>query len=90
MPISMNEPLNMLQKACEELEYCELLDKAATLSDSMERLMHVAIFAISSYASSQYRTGRKVQFWRYSNVNKLIYLTILTLIAYLAFQSYDD
>ncbi|KAI7853615.1 Oxysterol-binding protein-domain-containing protein [Circinella umbellata] len=59
MPISMNEPLNMLQRACEDLEYCQVLDKAATLSDSMERLMHVAIFAVSSFASTQYRTGRK-------------------------------
>ncbi|KAI9489887.1 Oxysterol-binding protein-domain-containing protein [Zychaea mexicana] len=59
MPISMNEPLNMLQRACEDLEYSEVLNKAATLSDSMERLMHVAIFAVSSFASSQYRTGRK-------------------------------
>ncbi|KAG2190375.1 hypothetical protein INT46_002356 [Mucor plumbeus] len=59
MPISMNEPLNMLQKACEELEYCELLEKASTLTDAMERLMYVTVFSISSYASSQYRTGRK-------------------------------
>lgn len=60
MPVSMNEPLNMLQRACEDLEYCELLDKASTLSDSMERLMYVAVFAVSGFASSQYRTGRKV------------------------------
>ncbi|KAI9475891.1 MAG: Oxysterol-binding protein-domain-containing protein [Benjaminiella poitrasii] len=59
MPISMNEPLNMLQKACEELEYCELLEKASQLEDSLERLMYVVVFSISSYASSQYRTGRK-------------------------------
>ncbi|RCH86250.1 hypothetical protein CU098_000895, partial [Rhizopus stolonifer] len=59
MPISMNEPLNMLQKACEELEYCELLEKASTLQDSVERLMYVAVFSISTYASTQYRTGRK-------------------------------
>ncbi|KAI8328608.1 Oxysterol-binding protein-domain-containing protein [Choanephora cucurbitarum] len=59
MPVSMNEPLNLLQKACEELEYSELLDKAATLSDSIERLMYVAVFSISTYASTQYRTGRK-------------------------------
>lgn len=59
MPVSMNEPLNMLQRACEELEYCDLLDQAAKLSDSMERLIRVAVFAVSGYASSQYRTGRK-------------------------------
>lgn len=59
MPISMNEPLNMLQKACEELEYCELLNRASTLPTSMERLMYVVVFSISTYASSQFRTGRK-------------------------------
>lgn len=61
MPVSMNEPLNMLQKACEELEYSELLDKACTLTTPMERLMYITIFAITSYTSSQYRTGRKVR-----------------------------
>ncbi|KAI8369452.1 Oxysterol-binding protein-domain-containing protein [Radiomyces spectabilis] len=59
MPVSMNEPLSILQRACEELEYSELLDKAASLPDSLERLMYVSAFIVSSYASSQYRTGRK-------------------------------
>ncbi|CAO3687459.1 unnamed protein product [Rhizopus stolonifer] len=59
MPITMNEPLNMLQKACEELEYCELLEKASTLSDPIERLMYVTVFTISTYASTQHRVGRK-------------------------------
>jgi hypothetical protein len=59
MPISMNEPLNLLQKACEELQYCELLDKANHLENSVDRLMYITCFAISGYASSQYRAGRK-------------------------------
>lgn len=61
MPVSMNEPLSMLEKACEDLEYSELLDKAAQCANSMDRIMHVAAFAVSSYASSQWRSGRKVQ-----------------------------
>jgi uroporphyrinogen-III decarboxylase len=61
MPISMNEPLNLLQKACEELQYSELLDKANSMEDSMDRLMYVTCFAISGYASTQYRAGRKVR-----------------------------
>ncbi|KAF7721728.1 hypothetical protein EC973_004264 [Apophysomyces ossiformis] len=60
MPISLNEPLNLLQRLCEELEYSELLDKASTLDTSMDRLMYVAVFAVSGYASSQYRIGRKL------------------------------
>ncbi|CEP09495.1 hypothetical protein [Parasitella parasitica] len=59
MPVSMNEPLSMLQKACEDLEYSELLEKAAQCKDSMERIMYVAAFAVSSYSSSQWRSGRK-------------------------------
>ncbi|KAI9320644.1 Oxysterol-binding protein-domain-containing protein [Dichotomocladium elegans] len=59
MPISMNEPLSMLQRACEELEYCELLEKAADQTCSMDRLIYTTLFAISGYSSSQYRTGRK-------------------------------
>ncbi|KAF9925260.1 Oxysterol-binding protein- protein 3 [Linnemannia zychae] len=59
MPVSLNEPINVLQKLCEELEYSELLDKAASLSDSLDRLVYVAAFAVSGYASSQWRAGRK-------------------------------
>ncbi|KAG0170426.1 hypothetical protein DFQ28_002139 [Apophysomyces sp. BC1034] len=60
MPISLNEPLNLLQRLCEELEYSELLDKASVINTSIDRLMYVAIFAVSGYASSQYRIGRKL------------------------------
>jgi hypothetical protein len=64
MPVSMNEPLSMLEKACEDLEYSELLDQAAGCSDSIDRLKYVAVFAISSYASSQWRSGRKVYIYK--------------------------
>ncbi|KAF9277144.1 hypothetical protein BGZ68_009512 [Mortierella alpina] len=59
MPVSLNEPINVLQRLCEELEYTELLDKATTLADSLDRLMYVAAFAVSGYAGSQWRSGRK-------------------------------
>ncbi|KAK3844174.1 MAG: Oxysterol-binding protein-domain-containing protein [Linnemannia gamsii] len=59
MPVSLNEPINVLQKLCEELEYSELLDKAASLSNSLDRLVYVAAFAVSGYAGSQWRAGRK-------------------------------
>lgn len=62
LPVSMNEPLSMLEKSCEELEYSELLDKAAEHSNSMDRFMYVTAFAISAYASSQWRSDRKVVF----------------------------
>ena len=59
MPVTLNEPLNMLQRLCEELEYSELLDKAATLEDPGERMVQVASFAISAYAASVHRVGHK-------------------------------
>ncbi|KAI9189065.1 Oxysterol-binding protein 3 [Blastocladiella emersonii ATCC 22665] len=59
MPISLNEPINLLQKLAEDLEYSELLDRAAVSTDSMQRLYLVAAFAVSSYASSANRSSRK-------------------------------
>ncbi|RZF32243.1 hypothetical protein LSTR_LSTR011515 [Laodelphax striatellus] len=59
MPVALNEPLNMLQRLCEELEYSELLDKASELSDPYERMVYVAAFAVSSYGSSYFRAGSK-------------------------------
>ncbi|XP_048367624.1 oxysterol-binding protein-related protein 3 isoform X3 [Sphaerodactylus townsendi] len=59
MPVELNEPLNTLQRLCEELEYSELLDKAARTHNLIERMVYVAAFAISAYASSYYRAGSK-------------------------------
>lgn len=59
MPMGLNEPLNGLQRLCEELEYSELLDRAALEEDSLERLVLVSAFAVSAYASCQSRAERK-------------------------------
>ncbi|KAL1923014.1 uncharacterized protein VTP21DRAFT_9390 [Calcarisporiella thermophila] len=59
MPVSVNEPLNVLQRLCEDLEYCELLDKANQLEDSMMRLAYVAAFSVSSFSNTQHRIARK-------------------------------
>ncbi|XP_042882837.1 oxysterol-binding protein-related protein 6-like [Penaeus japonicus] len=59
MPVTLNEPMNMLQRMCEELEYSELLDKAAGLEDPGDRMVLVAAFAVSAYASSIYRAAHK-------------------------------
>lgn len=39
MPAALNEPVNLLQRLCEELEYSELLDKAAETEDPFERMV---------------------------------------------------
>ncbi|XP_041039756.1 oxysterol-binding protein-related protein 3 isoform X3 [Carcharodon carcharias] len=59
MPVQLNEPVNTLQRLCEELEYSELLDKASQTDDPFERMVFVAAFAVSAYASSYYRAGSK-------------------------------
>ncbi|XP_035452296.2 uncharacterized protein LOC118277553 isoform X4 [Spodoptera frugiperda] len=59
MPVTINEPLNMLQRLCEELEYSELLDSAAECKSPIERMALIAAFAVSAYASSAHRAASK-------------------------------
>ncbi|XP_053205634.1 oxysterol-binding protein-related protein 7-like isoform X2 [Panonychus citri] len=59
MPVTLNEPLNVLQRLCEELEYSELLDEAAAIDDPCEQMLYVAAFAVSAYSGSAYRAGHK-------------------------------
>ncbi|XP_032436017.1 oxysterol-binding protein-related protein 3-like [Xiphophorus hellerii] len=59
MPVQLNEPINTLQRLCEELEYSELLDIANQTEDPYQRMVYVATFAISAYTSSYYRAGSK-------------------------------
>ena len=53
MPVTLNEPLSTLQRLCEELEYSELLDKAAAAGSPLERMVWVAVFSISAYSSTR-------------------------------------
>ena len=49
MPVSANEPISLLQKSAEALEYSHLLDQAADPGlSSTERLLFVTAFAISA------------------------------------------
>ncbi|XP_020497496.1 oxysterol-binding protein-related protein 3 isoform X2 [Labrus bergylta] len=59
MPVQLNEPLNTLQRLCEEMEYSELLDTANQTHDPYQRMVYVATFAVSAYASSYHRAGSK-------------------------------
>lgn len=47
MPVQLNEPLNTLQRLCEELEYSELLDRAANTQDPFERMVRWQIYSYS-------------------------------------------
>lgn len=52
MPVSANEPISLLQKVAEQMEYSTLLDEASKDSlTSIDRLLHIAAFAISAYSA---------------------------------------
>ncbi|KAI9222224.1 Oxysterol-binding protein-domain-containing protein [Blastocladiella britannica] len=58
LPVHFNEPLSMLQRLCEEVEYSVLLDLAWRRELSDERLLFVAAFAMSSYSSTVDRVAK--------------------------------
>uniref|UniRef100_A0A672RB06 Oxysterol-binding protein n=1 Tax=Sinocyclocheilus grahami TaxID=75366 RepID=A0A672RB06_SINGR len=59
MPVALNEPLSLLQRVSEELEYSELLDIANNTDDPFERMVYVAVFSISGYAWASWRNRYK-------------------------------
>ncbi|KAI1081364.1 Oxysterol-binding protein-domain-containing protein [Whalleya microplaca] len=50
MPVSSNEPISLLQRVAEQLEYAQLLDKAAELNTPRDRLLYVTAFAVSQFS----------------------------------------
>ncbi|TVY59540.1 Oxysterol-binding protein-like protein, partial [Lachnellula suecica] len=58
LPVSFNEPTSLLQRCAEDMEYADLLDVAAERNDSMERMVYVAAFAASEYASTIGRVAK--------------------------------
>ncbi|KAH3954131.1 hypothetical protein HBI56_049580 [Parastagonospora nodorum] len=58
LPVSFNEPTSLLQRVAEDMEYTDLLDTAADRADSTERLLYVAAFAASEYASTIGRVAK--------------------------------
>ncbi|XP_069560677.1 oxysterol-binding protein-related protein 7 [Brachyistius frenatus] len=59
MPAALNEPVNLLQRLCEELEYSELLDTANNTPDPYQRMVYIAAFAISGYSTATFRNRYK-------------------------------
>ncbi|XP_076958552.1 oxysterol-binding protein-related protein 2A-like [Bidens hawaiensis] len=58
LPVYFNEPISSLQKCFEDLEYSYLLDRAyhhGKQGNSLQRMLNVAAFAVSGYASSEGR-----------------------------------
>lgn len=55
MPVDMNEPVTMLQKYAELVEYCDMIHNALQVDDindaSGERVLRIAAFAVSALSS---------------------------------------
>lgn len=58
LPVSFNECTSLLQRLAEDIEYSTLLDKAAQIDDSTLRMVYVATFAASEYASTINRIAK--------------------------------
>lgn len=59
LPVSFNECTNLLQRSAEDMEYTNLLDKAASIVDDPgERMAYIAAFAASSYSSTINRIAK--------------------------------
>ncbi|KAK4447481.1 Oxysterol-binding protein 2 [Podospora aff. communis PSN243] len=58
LPVSFNEPTSLLYRCCEDMEYSDLLDLAADRTDSIERMIYVAAFSASEFASSIGRVAK--------------------------------
>ncbi len=58
LPVSFNEPTSLLYRTAEDMEYAEMLNIAADRPDSTERLVYVAGFASSIFASTIGRVAK--------------------------------
>eukprot|EP00898_Chlorokybus_atmophyticus_P004881 jgi/Chlat1/5394/Chrsp35S05306 len=58
LPVTFNEPLTLLQRSMEDLEYHWLLDAAAQEDDPIQRLVYIGIFSVSFYSSMERRLGK--------------------------------
>jgi oxysterol-binding protein-related protein 3/6/7 len=59
LPVGFNEPISILQRLAEDLEYINLVEQAVSTDDPVERFCLVAAFAVSGYACTQLRATRK-------------------------------
>jgi oxysterol-binding protein 1 len=55
VPVYFNEPISMLQKVSEIMEYESLLVKASDEEESLKRLLYVAVYGVVQYKCSDKR-----------------------------------
>ncbi|RCN48652.1 Oxysterol-binding protein [Ancylostoma caninum] len=57
MPVNFSEPLSVLQRITEDLEYASLLETASTL-EPFQQMAYVAAYAVSNYSTTGNRTNK--------------------------------
>lgn len=55
MPVVFNEPLTMLQRACEGIQYSRFLKLADESDDPVERMEYVCVFVVASLSANCHR-----------------------------------
>ena len=55
VPVTFNEPISMLQRLAETMEYSNLLAEADKVEDPIKRILLVAGFGVAQYRSSEHR-----------------------------------
>ncbi|XP_071789373.1 oxysterol-binding protein 1-like isoform X2 [Asterias amurensis] len=58
VPVNFNEPLSMIQRLVEDLEYADILHTAAECKTTVEEMCYVAGFTIGAYASTAVRNTK--------------------------------
>lgn len=58
MPATINEPLSVLQRLAEDMEYTSLLEKTVDCSESVDRLLWVALYILTAYNSQPTRDNK--------------------------------
>ncbi|KAF1744618.1 hypothetical protein MXB_5034 [Myxobolus squamalis] len=58
LPVNFNEPLSMLQRVAESLEYSNLLDAASACDCPRLQMCYVIAFSISNYFSTSFRANK--------------------------------
>lgn len=53
MPVSANEPISLMQRMAEHLEYANMLNTASAHKNPIQRLLYVTAFAVSYFSSSR-------------------------------------
>ena len=55
--VNFNEPISFLQRLTEDMEYADLLTRAASATSVEESLCYLSALAVSSYATTSTRTS---------------------------------